>query len=1140
MKKITFITQLIFGLFCNLAAQNLNIPSKFLQEVVGFPTMGCCPTVGNNAEYMPVLEDHFNDMSNFGTIWQTYEALDPNNPCPRFWDINVHEPIYWSADNVTTGKSTDENGNPIDVLLLKVEKVNSPITCTKNGVTYSAAYTAGMIWSETSYRYGKFEAKFKLPTGNTVALYPAFWLWGGDEIDVMEAWGYGDTPDDNSNMHWSNSIQNGPMVNPNSNFLYWSHRSPNPLPSMTKGVWHTLTCESTPYKIATYLDGTLVRESFRYYQICGGDTVGVECGNAFCDGPVIENLTISDQPLHIVFNLTLQPTYEWWGKTIAETNTTLPATLELAYIKVSQLKYSGASNTPNIETVWGACQNNDNCVTRFRDRALYESSPTEFCGKKLDLEIESSINVWWETGSFPCSNILLTADPGLNATLNCSNKNLSVSIDAENINEEYHLQVEVPPLLNSHCISEAGHILKHTIILIDKLDPISAILDQNQSIPAEGTVSVDLGIHTLQIPQQNKPPKYWWIVNGVTYQNQPSIQLNIIGGNNPVKLFLENTSNGCITEINYTLIGICPPTPPVSILLDQNIAIGPNTSTSVNTGQHFLEILPQNRPPKYWWIIDGIKYENQPSVEFFVKGGYNYVTLFIEGSEGCITKINDTIIGTCPPLPTDINLSVNGKLLIPHPTNSYNNLSAGTWEFVLNDASLVAAGYTYYFKSNGIEYRHTNHPPIPLKGVYQFIELHIISQYNCESTLGYDIRITCHSQPSVIKFDTVNKSTTLNTCQNSSATITTTGVHTFTYNYSSIIGSDIIIQFKDIYGNIMQAISDNGIEKTYKVLFPDAGLYCIEQTISTPTEPSCSKSLFYKFSVKCNDLKITKLDDDFIYNNQFAQINNGTIHKISVDASNIQNDSPIIYLWKITAPGNSVSMFTTPEVDFNFNVIGYYIIDYTIRFASGLSSCGHFTIYSQCFAPIISIDGITHNYIPSQIESLCLGQHIIKIENLEEHNGQLYYFAILKNGQLLFNTTINNVILNIELANYEIFFYYNIPGCGTTTNSFEIVGKTCGQNPPPTCYFQLAPNPASNDVNITSSGTAMYNGVSYTPQIRDIKVYDKYTIQRKHITTGDIPTYNLNIGDLPNNDFYIVEVTDQYNNVCRKTLLIAR
>ncbi len=45
-------------------------------------------------------------------------------------------------------------------------------------------YTSGMIQSQEKFKYGYFEIKFKMPEEK--GYWPAFWLYGGEEIDWME------------------------------------------------------------------------------------------------------------------------------------------------------------------------------------------------------------------------------------------------------------------------------------------------------------------------------------------------------------------------------------------------------------------------------------------------------------------------------------------------------------------------------------------------------------------------------------------------------------------------------------------------------------------------------------------------------------------------------------------------------------------------------------------------------------------------------------------------------------------------------------------------------------------------------------------------------------------------------------------
>jgi len=242
MKFLLINSILLFNVL-HIKAQNPNIPIKFIQELTGTPTMGCCPSLSAN-DYKEVLYDNFTDQNYFINKWHTAEEFNLTGPCARFTNKTSKDVYYWSPSNVTHGTTLDESGQPINALFLKVDKAEPPLTCTENGKTLTAHYTGGMIWSKEAFRYGVFEAKFKIPDGNTEALWPAFWLWGGDEIDVMEGWGWSDvhTPNgnDNSYMAWSNTIQGGPMVNANSNFLAWPVGSSSELPKLTKGVWDIL------------------------------------------------------------------------------------------------------------------------------------------------------------------------------------------------------------------------------------------------------------------------------------------------------------------------------------------------------------------------------------------------------------------------------------------------------------------------------------------------------------------------------------------------------------------------------------------------------------------------------------------------------------------------------------------------------------------------------------------------------------------------------------------------------------------------------------------------------------------------------------------------------------------------------------
>lgn len=91
------------------------------------------------------------------------------------------------------------------------------------------------------------------------------------------------------------------------------------------------------------------------------------------------------------------------------------------------------------------------------------------------------------------------------------------------------------------------------------------------------------------------------------------------------------------------------------------------------------------------------------------------------------------------------------------------------------------------------------------------------------------------------------------------------------------------------------------------------------------------------------------------------------------------------------------------------------------------------------------------------------------------------------------------------------------------------------------CHFTYYPNPATDYVNISalSSGTAP-DGTTYAPVVTEVNVYDRYMQLAKSANPGGSEAYNLNLLDLQNNQFYILETKDQYNYPCRKGIVVNR
>jgi len=770
--------------------------------------------------------------------------------------------------------------------------------------------------------------------------------------------------------------------------------------------------------------------------------------------------------MHVIFNLTLQPTQDWWNMPISQTNTDIPATLELAYIKVAQLKPEGSTNNlPNQGTVWGQCQDHDICVTRFQERLLYQSYPSALCDKQHILNLESTWQLPWEPEIFPCNEIEFTADPGLHATFNCSPHIATVNINADNYNQEYNFQLSIPQNAGNNCVSEAVRIIKHKLIFLKELPETSALLD-----------------NTVQIP-----------VNSIY--------------------------NGLMAGSDH-IVSFVPFQEPLS-------------------------------PKSFWWEINGVKFSDGTSPKFKLKGGINNLILTLVNENNCITILHYYINAICPaqpPVPS-FNFSLNGNSL---STNSPYNTTPATWQFVLDDNALKAEGYIYYFMLNGVKYENTNTPQLPIKKNNNEIKLHIYlsnTPENCENIFSYTVVGNCYNGSPIIfkvQLDGINKYCST-ICQSPYYNISF-GEHLFSVNYSIIKNSDLKLEY--YYNNSqLLPISDDGTIRTYKIVV-QYGFSCLNQIIYSPTEPNCKIENVYPFNINCTDLGITKIDNDFIRSFQWAAVMLGSNHTFSVDASGIPNNNPISYDWKIYRNSTGMVLLHTTDQSFSYSFVypELHSIEYTINFQNGLKSCGSISVSAKCyegnstygFAPVFSIDGNLSNYIynPEPIKELCPGQHHIKIENLESVNGQVT-FSIYKNGIFMNLLNINDVFLTVEETDVYTIYVTCSTSCGSFNGKILINGKQCGEKPP-ACVFQINPNPSDYNIDIISTGNVINNGTTYSPTITDIRVYDKYNIQRKYISVGNVPSYNLSIADLPNNDFYIVEIKDQYNNICRKMLLVVR
>ena len=182
-----------------------------------------------------VFADEFNGPTLDRSIWRSYGAK---------WEDQ--------SDNWEFGRTHGNEGQIYtDTNFIFQDGILKIYTEKKLATWFTASrnHTSGFIESINSgFEYGKYEIKCRLPKG--AGLWPAFWLWGGDEIDVFEADG-GDSKVFTSNTHFC-------YGNPSCNSMQW-HK----VRDLSK-KFHVFTVEWSPHFIKWFFDDKLVRTLSKY------------------------------------------------------------------------------------------------------------------------------------------------------------------------------------------------------------------------------------------------------------------------------------------------------------------------------------------------------------------------------------------------------------------------------------------------------------------------------------------------------------------------------------------------------------------------------------------------------------------------------------------------------------------------------------------------------------------------------------------------------------------------------------------------------------------------------------------------------------------------------------------------------------
>ncbi|SDO50150.1 carbohydrate binding domain-containing protein [Halobacillus aidingensis] len=223
------------------------------------------------------------------------------------WGNNEKEYYTDSSENSYT-----EDGQ----LVIKAKKEEEPISDEFGTYDYTSAKlkTKGLF----SKKYGKFEAKMKLPEGQ--GFWPAFWMMPEDdvygpwptsgEIDIMEAAGK-DTSKIGGTIHYGEEW-------PNNTYTGKEYHFPE---GEDYTGYHTYSVEWEPGEIRWYVDGEL------YQTLNDWFSKGENQGDKYAYPAPF------DQEFYMILNLAVGG---WYGGDPDET-TEFPGTMEVDYVRVYEL-----------------------------------------------------------------------------------------------------------------------------------------------------------------------------------------------------------------------------------------------------------------------------------------------------------------------------------------------------------------------------------------------------------------------------------------------------------------------------------------------------------------------------------------------------------------------------------------------------------------------------------------------------------------------------------------------------------------------------------------------------------------------------------------------------------------------------------
>ena len=358
----------------------------------------------NSAQYYSNFSSNNLDCSNDSWKLVFYDEFDGNTINTTKWF--TYRPTSNGTDNSAYSRGINNgtfSGLFVDsnvevnngTLKLHVKKESN----TWYGETFN--YSASIINSKFNhrYKYGRFEARIKMHKGG--GFFPAFWLFNGHEIDIIEYKGVLTPTEFRGTLHgyWANGghAEDGYSIKKvNGNNVDFSQN------------FHVYAVEWSPHKIEWFVDGHLVRTFYRYkrarlsFSYIDGTPYlysfneYLDCHNYQGAGDIYDSKVMGDNALNIILNTGINNNSQKFG---AIKDSDFPSFMEVDYVRV----YQKIPQTGKVDLCSGEISGSDEIC--FNGQQTYTFNTFDGENSTVTWTTSSNLNI------INSSNNVITVNP---------------------------------------------------------------------------------------------------------------------------------------------------------------------------------------------------------------------------------------------------------------------------------------------------------------------------------------------------------------------------------------------------------------------------------------------------------------------------------------------------------------------------------------------------------------------------------------------------------------------------------------------------------------------------------------------------------------------------------------------------------